>query len=73
MKLPSQTIPALDATSQGYRPMTQEYFLPSEREALDNVMRDLDRGNIDYVLVGDQKTPEVWRKGMKVIRGGEHT
>lgn len=73
MILPSHAVEESVAKAQGYRSMTQAYALPAERPLLDNVMRDMDRGKIDYILVGGQSRPSVWRKGMKLIESGVHT
>lgn len=66
MHLPSSAIPEHEAVMQGYRPLTIQYVLPKQRAMLDNIQRDLDQGGIDYVLVGDKDSPEVWRRNMKV-------
>ena len=62
MKLPSSVIEAEEALKLGYKPLTTPYYLPRERNMLDRTQRDL-RG-VDYILVGTQKAPEIWRRNM---------
>jgi hypothetical protein len=57
-----------------YRPLTKSYLLPDEQWMLDNVISDMNRGNIDFALVktDDQdgqipksslvRSVEVWRR-----------
>lgn len=57
-----------DAQAAGYRGLTTLYTA-SERWMLENVIADMERGGIDYALVGmvdrfDNYLVEVWRKGM---------
>ena len=51
------------AKSDGYRPMTTAYKLPSEQWMLDNILEDMRRANADIVFVGqDQQSVEIWKK-----------
>ena len=50
-----------EAIEKGYRPLTVAYR-QSERGMLDNVIADMERGNIDYVLVGSQSKCAVMRR-----------
>lgn len=65
MKLPSSAIHEDAAYGMGYRPLTTRFYLPVERTSLDKAMQDLDKGGIDYVLVGVQTACEIWRKNLK--------
>lgn len=62
MKLPSSAISIKQATTEGYRPLTNPYRLPGQREMLDNAQRDLE--GVDFILVGNSTAPEIWRKNM---------
>ena len=50
-----------EALRQGFRPMTIVYR-QKERWMLDNVISDMKRGKITYVLVQAADGVEVWRK-----------
>lgn len=65
MKLPSSSIACREAKTQGYEPLTSPFFLPDERRMLDKFQNELK--GVDYVLVGSQTAPEIWRKGMLKI------
>lgn len=69
MLLPSSAISHEEATAQGYRPLTVDYYLPGERDALFRVMADMDRGGnrIQYVLVGTPRCCAVYRKNMSTV------
>lgn len=56
------TLESTEAAAQGYESLTYPYSLPTERWMLDNVLKDMDRGNIDHVLVSVSEGMEVWRK-----------
>ena len=51
-----------DAKAQGYRPLTNDYDLPKEQWMLNNVLADMERGNIDAVVVSGSSGVEVWRR-----------
>jgi hypothetical protein len=53
------------ARAEGYRALTRFYTLPDEQGMLENVMADMQRGQIDSVLVFVAEGVEVWRKGHK--------
>lgn len=53
------------AIQQKYRALTNPYFLPREKTMLDNVVADMQRGNVDAVLVPDRGGIEVWRRAPK--------
>lgn len=65
MKTLADVITAAEATAQGYKALTTAYDSEFETKALNKVMADMDRGKIDYVLVGGGYRVAVWRKGMK--------
>ena len=50
----------------GCRPLTTAYYLPSEQWMLDKVLADMQRGNIEAVLVPDGGGVEVWRKASEM-------
>jgi hypothetical protein len=49
------------AKARGYEPLTHRYRLPKEQAMLDNVLADMRRGNIDYVVVRENGGVAVWR------------
>lgn len=63
-----------EAMARGYRYLTMEYRA-NERTWLENVVRDMERGGIDYVLVGvafaGQYLVSVARKGMRRMLNGQ--
>ena len=71
MLLPSAALEEWEARRLGYSPLTVTYYLPGERTMLDNIMRDLDKGAIDYCLVGVRSACQVWRKKMIVFASDE--
>lgn len=58
----SQTVTAAAATKAGYRPMTLSYSLPFEAAMLENVIGDLIKRKLRFVLVAAPRGVEVWRK-----------
>lgn len=64
MLKPSEVISVSDAQEAGYEALTVEYWIPDEIELLEGVMADLDRGGVDYKLVGHAKCCEIWRRDM---------
>lgn len=57
------TVTREEAERLGYSALTTSYYA-YEREYLDNTIRDLKRGQRDFVLVRTNGTGvEVWRKG----------
>jgi hypothetical protein len=59
-----------EAVAQGYRALAGPYIVSEEQAMLDNVIRDMQRGSIEYVLVkntdnrGRSGLVEVWRRGL---------
>ena len=62
------------AQAGGYRLLTTDYA-PNERWMLEEVVRDMERGGIDYVLVGVLRLGNyfcaVARRGMQRLSGRE--
>ena len=58
------------ANEQGYAALTVSYILPREQSWLDNVVNDMRRGRVDYVLVNSFRdgSPaiEVWLPGLRL-------
>ena len=50
-----------EAKAAGYRALTISYQLPQEQPMLDNVLADLQRGNINHCLVESESGLAVWR------------
>lgn len=46
----------------GYRALTIEYKLPKEQWMMDRVIADMQRGNIEIVLVEMPLGTEIWRR-----------
>jgi len=57
-----KTLNKTEAQEQGYNALTTGYNLPSEQWMLDNVIKDMNRGSIDAVMVTNGNGVEVWRK-----------
>ena len=50
--------------NQGYKPLTRPYSVKRERPYLANVVADMERGGVDYVLrLAAPGYVEVWRRG----------
>ena len=58
-----KTVNTRSARAAGYRALTIGYQLPAEQRLLDNVLADMQRGNIDHVLVKLPNGVAVWRRG----------
>jgi hypothetical protein len=56
------TLTKRQATAAGYRALTHPYTLPREKALLENVLADLQRGNIDHVTVRVSAGWSVWRR-----------
>lgn len=53
-----------EADERGYRPFAGDYSLPNEQWMVDNVVKDMEQGNVDICFVGKgYKKIEIWRKG----------
>jgi hypothetical protein len=53
----------IEASKSGYQALTIPYMLPREQDMLDNVLEDMERGQIDHALVDISKDlVEVWRR-----------
>jgi hypothetical protein len=60
-----KTITKQQAKADGYRPLTIAYSLPQEEWMLNNVVADMRRANIEFVLVAEptlETEVEVWKK-----------
>lgn len=60
-----QILSSDEAEQQGLRPLTSPYRLPGEKWMLENTVRDMRRGRIEYALVSagaEAALVEVWRK-----------
>jgi hypothetical protein len=65
MSATTLTLSKKEATEQSYRALAGPYVLPGEQPMLDNVIADMRRGGIEFVLVSaDGAGLEVWRKGL---------
>lgn len=60
-----KTTSAKEAEDNCYRPLTTGYKLPKELPMLNAVLDDMDRGNIETVLVLATDGVEVWRHNQK--------
>jgi len=60
---PLNVITQEKAKAEGYRRLTNGYIPPKEQAMLDNVLRDMRRGNIAHVLVEASDGVAVWRNG----------
>lgn len=72
MKPNSSAITSAEALFDGYKALTTPYSIPDEQVALNRTMKDMERGKIDYILVGTQDSLAVWRKNMKEERNNNH-
>ena len=57
-----KTITKQQAKAEGYRPLTTAYTLPQEEWMLNNILADLQRGNINHALVAQSEGVEVWKQ-----------
>ena len=56
-----------EADRDGYELLSGPFKLPSERGLLDKGIADMERGKIDYALVGTSNKINIARKGMTRI------
>jgi hypothetical protein len=60
----NNTLTPRQAQTGGYRPLTNAYELPREKDLLAGALADLRRGRIQHVRVRVRGGLEVWRRGM---------
>lgn len=56
-----------DAVSRGFGGLTVAFKTDTEDRWLRNVMADMSRGQIPFVLVGSGRSLAVYRRGLRVI------
>jgi hypothetical protein len=54
------TLSKQEAAAQNYRPLTNPYVLLEEQTMFDNVIADMRRGNIEFVLVSATDNPRAF-------------
>ena len=59
---------ATEAAGLGFGRLTIPYKLPAEKEMLENVRADMERGGIKHALVIAGGGVEVWRSGIRTTR-----